>query len=260
MLTRWFAQRWPVIVGPLFLLLVWEILSRTEVLNPVLYPPPTTVLIVALSVFEPESTLRSDFLATVRRLLMTGIFGAVIGMAAGMVMALRRGVNNSFESVLSFLYPIPAVLFFPLLAFLVGRGETAIILTTTTTPAIIMTFATSAGIRSIDPVLIEAAHNYGARSLTMVRRVLMPGALSSITSGMRVSLGYSLISVVGLEMVTSRDGLGAFLWLNWGHMRVTEMYVALVGIAVLGVLSSIGFDAVINRLMPWRTGRTVGRL
>jgi ABC-type nitrate/sulfonate/bicarbonate transport system permease component len=82
--------------------------------------------------------------------------------------------------------------------------------------------------------------------------ILVPGSLPSIVTGIRVSLGFTLIAVIAIEMVGAPNGLGQFLWSNWQILRVTDMYVALLIIAVIGLISSVGFDAVADRLLPWR--------
>jgi len=109
-----------------------------------------------------------------------------------------------------------------------------------------------AGVRSIDRTLLEVADNYGSRGARRFFGILVPGALPSIVTGIRIALGFTLIAVIAIEMVGASTGLGQFLWSNWQILRVTDMYVALLIIAVLGLLSSVGFDAVADRLLPWR--------
>lgn len=253
------AQRWPVIVGPLVLLLSWEIASRTGVIPTIFYPPPTTIVAEMPILFDAsEDGLRADLITTVRRLLLTAGLSAVFGIGAGLVISVSRWLKDGVEPVLAFLYPIPTLLFLPLLSFVLGRGELVIILTAVVTPMIILTFYTAAGVRGIAPVLLEVARNYGARGPRLFLRVLLPGALTSVIAGFRIALGYALITVVAVEMVGANDGLGQVLWASWQVLAVTDMYVALVAVAVLGLLSSVGFGLLADRLVPWSQDQQAG--
>lgn len=252
MIRRLLRLHWPLLAGPAVILGTWELLSRTEIIRPVFFPPPTTIAARSIILFDPERGLGQDLLATTVRLVVTAGLAAVFGVLTGLLMSAIRWLDRGVETVLAFFYPIPAILFFPFVAFVLGRGETAVVATAMITPYIIMAVYTVVGVKSIDRSLIEAARNYGTRGWRFFSRVLVPGALPSIVAGLRIALGISLITVIAIEMVAAQDGLGRFLWTNWQLLRVTDMYVALLGIAALGLATSVGFDAIANRLLPWR--------
>lgn len=251
---RWRALRskWPVIIGPIVILGLWEFLSRTEILRPTFFPPPTRIASNLGIIFDTDAGLGSDIWATVLRVVITIGLATIIGVLVGVAITATRWTEGGVSTVATFLYPIPGVLFFPFLTFLLGRSETAIVLTSLVTPLIVMILYTVAGVRGIDPTLLEAARNYDSHGWRHFWRVLLPGSLPSIVTGIRISLGFSLIAVVAVEMIGASSGLGQFLWANWQILRVTDMYVALVCIAVLGLLSSVGFEAVADKALPWR--------
>lgn len=251
MIFRQLRDRWPLLAGPAAILGSWEFASRAELVRPFFFPPPSEIAARSLILFDAEQGLGGDLAATVTRLAVVAVLAAAFGVATGLLMSAQRWLNRGMETVLAFFYPIPAILFFPFLSFVIGRGEAAVVLTAMITPFIIMTVYTLAGVRGIDTALLEAGRNYGAQGWRFFSRVLLPGALSSIVTGFRIALGFSLITVIAIEMVAASDGLGNFLWTNWQLLRVTDMYVALFGIAALGLLSSVGFDALANRLLPW---------
>ncbi|KAA9132318.1 ABC transporter permease [Microbacterium caowuchunii] len=245
-------EKWALVVGPVAILLLWEILSRTGIVRATFFPPPTKIIERSVIVFDPASGLGGDIIATVLRVLVTILLAIVLGVAIGIAITASQWLERGTNTMLAFLYPIPGVLFFPFLTFLLGRTEAAIILTALVTPLIVVILYTVAGVRTIDRTLMEVADNYGSRGIRRFFSVLVPGALPSIVTGIRVALGFTLIAVIAIEMVGASNGLGQFLWANWQILRVTDMYVALLIIAVLGLLSSVGFDAVADRLLPWR--------
>lgn len=241
-----------LLIGPVVILAAWELLSRTEVLRPTFFPPPTTIIARSSIVFDAEEGLADDIGITVLRVLITIVGAVALGVAVGIAVTVSRWTERGTTTVLTFVYPIPGVLFLPFLTFILGRTEAAFLITALVTPLVVMVLYTISGVRSIDPIYLEVARNYGSRGVRFFLRVILPGSLPSIVTGIRISLGFSLIAVIAIEMVGAQDGLGRFLWSNWQILRVTDMYVALLCIAVLGLLSSVGFDAIADRLLPWR--------
>lgn len=244
-----------LLIGPVLILAAWEILSRTEVLRPTFFPPPTTIIARSSIIFDAEDGLAGDIGVTVVRVLITILAAVALGVGLGIAVTFSRWAERGTSTVLAFIYPIPGVLFLPFLTFLLGRTEPTFLLTALVTPLVVMVLYTISGVRSIDPIFLEVAKNYGSRGSRFFFRVLLPGSLPSIVTGIRISLGFSLIAVIAIEMVGAQDGLGRFLWANWQILRVTDMYVALLCIAVLGLISSVGFDAIADRLLPWRSDR-----
>lgn len=252
MTIRQLADRSSYIIGPLILLGTWEILTRTGVLKETYFPPPSALFFHISILFDSSSGLAHDLYITIIRVLITIGVAAVAGALFGIAITLTQTTERGFGAILAFLYPIPGILFFPFLTFLLGRGELSVILASVELPFIVIALYAVAGVHSIDERLLEAARNYGCKGLRFLTKVLLPGSLSSIVTGIRVALGFSLIVVIAVEMVGAQDGLGQFLWQNWQILRVSDMYVALILVAILGVLSTSGFEAVANKLLPWR--------
>lgn len=249
---RALREKWVYLVGPLVIIGTWELLSRTGVLRATFFPPPSRIVSRAEIIFQGQTGIADDIVATVTRVLITIVMAVVLGVIIGVLVSASTWTERGVTTLLAFIYPIPGVLFFPFLAFIFGRSQTAILLTALITPLVVIVIYTMAGVRSISPVLLEVARNYNSTGVRRFFQVILPGALPTIVTGIRIALGFALIAVIAIEMVGAQDGLGRFLWANWQILRVTDMYVALMCIAVLGLLSSIGFDAVADKLLPWR--------
>jgi ABC-type nitrate/sulfonate/bicarbonate transport system permease component len=172
-------------------------------------------------------------------------------VAIGLAMGLWRRLREGLDPVIAVIYPIPSVLFLPLVSFLAPRGETALIVTTAVTSFFLIALSTAHGVRQIDPLVVEAARHYGARGWRLFAAVLLPGALPFIFTGLRLGLGFALIVVVAVEIVSAGRGLGALLWLSWQVLKVEDMYAAFVVIAGLGAVLSYGLAVLRARLMPW---------
>ncbi|HHX48191.1 MAG TPA: ABC transporter permease [Brevibacterium sp.] len=252
MTWRALRDKWVYLVGPVIILGAWELLSRLGVLRATFFPPPTRIVSGADIIFQGGNGLADDIVATVTRVFITVVLAVALGVIIGVLASASAWTERGITTLLAFVYPIPGVLFFPFLAFVFGRSQTAILLTALITPLVVIVLYTMSGVRSISPVLLEVAQNYNSNGIRRFFQVVLPGALPTIVTGIRIALGFALIAVIAIEMVGAQDGLGRFLWANWQILRVTDMYVALMCIAVLGLLSSIGFDAVADKLLPWR--------
>lgn len=249
-LPRRLAEHWIDVVSPLVVLAAWEWASATGVLREAFFPRPSTVL-AHLGRLAADGTLARHTATTLVRIGWAFALAAVLGVAVGLAMGLWRRLREGLDPVFAVIYPIPSVLFLPLVSFLVPAGEIAMVLTTAVTSFFLVAFTTTHGVRQIDRVVVEAAVHYGARGWRLFATVLLPGALPFIFTGLRLGLGYALIVVVAVEIVSASHGLGALLWLSWQVLKVEDMYAAFVVIALLGAVLSYGLAALRARLLPW---------
>jgi ABC-type nitrate/sulfonate/bicarbonate transport system permease component len=247
---RWVAEHWMAIASPLALLGLWEWASATGLLRAVFFPRPSTIA-VHLRDLAADGTLWSHLAMTLARIGWSFSLAAVLGVAIGLAMGLWRRLREGLDPVFAVIYPIPSVLFLPLVSFLVPPGEIALVVTTAVTSFFLIAFTTTHGVRQIDPRVVEAALHYGARGWRLFATVLLPGALPFIFTGLRLGLGFSLIVVVAVEIVAASRGLGALLWLSWQILKVEDMYATFFVIALLGALLSYGLAALRAQLLPW---------
>ena len=248
--TRWLAEHWIAIVSPLVLLGGWEWASASGALREAFFPRPSTVL-AHVRRLAMDGTLWAHAAPTLERIAWAFAVAAVLGVAVGLAMGLWRRVRQGLDPVFAAIYPIPSVLFLPLVSFLVPAGEVATIVTTSVTSFFLVAFTTMHGVRQIDRLVIEAATHYGARGFRVFASVLLPGALPFIFTGLRLGLGFALIVVVAVEIVAATRGLGALLWLSWQVLKVEDMYATFLVIALLGAVLSYGLGALRARLLPW---------
>jgi ABC-type nitrate/sulfonate/bicarbonate transport system permease component len=247
---RWLRDHWIEVVSPLIVLAAWEWASATGLLREAFFPRPSTILI-HLRRLAADGTLWTHTSATLARVGWAFASAAVLGVAVGLGMGLWRRLRDGLDPVFAVVYPIPSVLFLPLVSFLVPAGEVATIVTIAVTSFFLVAFTTTHGVRQIDRLVIEAALHYGARGWRLFAAVLLPGALPHIFTGLRLGLGYALIVAVAVEIVAASRGLGALLWLSWQVLKVEDMYATFLVIAVLGAVLSYGLAAISARLLPW---------
>ena len=75
--------------------------------------------------------------------------------------------------------------------------------------------STAAGVRQINPILTQVATNYGANRFKLFTRVVLPGSLPSVLTGVLLALNLTLLLTVAIEIITAKEGLGSIIWFSW---------------------------------------------
>jgi NitT/TauT family transport system permease protein len=242
--------RWISFLSPFLILLAWEITIRVEILDPRFFPPPSTVLKV-LGEMVLSGELLTHLSISLQRIILGFLLGAIPGIALGLLMGWFKGVRAFLDPIIAAIYPIPKLALLPLLLFIFGLGEASKVVMIAISGFFSIIITTMHGVMLIDPVLIQAAQNYGAKGWRLFTKVILPATLPSIFTGLRLSLGISFLIIVAAEFVAARSGMGYLIWLSWSNLSVPKMYVGMVVLAVLGLLVSDGLKRLGRTLMPW---------
>jgi NitT/TauT family transport system permease protein len=232
------------------LCVVWETSYHLGLISGVLAPPPSAIFRELLAMAS-DGMLGQHLGATLSRLGVGFVAGATSGICIGLAMGWSTPLRRSLDPIVAAIHPIPKIALFPLLIALLGIGEISKVTSIgigAFFPALLNTIA---GVRSINPVQIDLARNYGATSTTMFRRILLPGSLPMVMTGLRLSANVAFLSTIGIEMVAAETGLGAILWLSWQVYRIERLYATLVVISLMGVLLALIIRRVSLRAVPW---------
>jgi NitT/TauT family transport system permease protein len=191
-------------------------------------------------------------LATILRLVVGFVMGAVSGILVGLLMGVWRPVKAALEPTFTALYALPKIAILPLLLLIFGLTETPKVLSVVISVFFVVQINTLSGIMQIDPRITEAARAYKATGWRLFRYVLLPAALPSIMTGLRVSAGMAVIVITAVEFVASNTGLGYLIWNSWQLFQPATMFVGLITVAIIGALVT-GLVVLLERaLLPWR--------
>jgi len=239
----------PVLV-PVIIFALWEIASHAGYLNPLFFPPPSRIFKTAAEMVQTGELQRNLF-PTLMRILLGFLLGTVPGILLGLSMGWSRRVRMLIDPVISILYPIPKIAILPLIMLLLGIGELSKVTVVGIGTFFLVTINAMTGVRSINRIYFEVANNYGAKKLKIFTKVVLPGSLPMVFSGMRLALGMSLILVVAVEFNTANYGLGALIWLAWETLRTEKLYVGILICAVLGIVFTSVLKRIERHFMPW---------
>ncbi len=242
------------VLGPLSFLALWEAAVRLHWLNPGLFAAPTQI-VAAFGPFIASGALLTNAEVTLQRILIGLVIGGVPGTLLGLAMGMNRYVRAYFDPLVRAGYPIPKIALVPLAYFIFGLGEGAKWAIVSVGVFFLMCINAEAGVRQIDPLLLDVARAFRARPLTVFFRVLLPGALPSIFTGLKLAVGIAVVLDVAAEFLATKSGLGYTIEYSRELLDTSTLYVALVAVSVLGVVLALLVDLAETLILPWRQSR-----
>ncbi len=256
MTPAWLRDRLPALGVPVVLAVLWEVATRMEVLDP-RYFIPLTEIGATIWQLGADGLLGEEVGATLRRLLVAFALAAAGGVALGVASGWWRFVALFIRPLVDTIYPTPKIALLPLLIILVGLGEPAFIATAFATAFFQITLSVAGSVRDLDMTLVEAGRNFGANGHRFLFRVLLPGIMPGLLTGLRLGMATCLITVIVVEFVAARSGVGHLLNLAWQQLQVDRMYAGLVVAGLLGHGINLAFRGIERLALPWRPPETV---
>jgi NitT/TauT family transport system permease protein len=175
----------------------------------------------------------------------------VIGIVAGITLALLPGLERATRPLLEFLRPIPSVALIPVALLTLGIGfemQLAMISFASVWPIL---FSAKAGVEGVDPRYRETGRVFGLGSASQIRRIVLPSVLPSIATGLRTASAIALVLAITVEMLTGRPGIGFYIQNVRLNGLVTEMWAAILVTGVLGYLVNSILLAIERVFLPW---------
>ncbi len=231
--------------------LIWELASRRALISPVFFPPPSVIAATIVRLLVGGGLLH-HIAATLGRLTVGLVLGAVPGFLIGLLMGWSRGARTVLDPLIAAIQPLPKIALFPLVLILFGLGEGSKIVIVALGAFFPMVINTMAGVRQISSTYFDVAECYGAGRLKTFSNVVFPGSLPMAFAGLRLAFNLALLITITVELLAARQGLGAVIWMARETLRVEELYAALVVIAVIGISCNTLLRLLAGRLIPWQ--------
>lgn len=239
------------LAGPLAVLLIWELLSRRGVINPLFWPAPSSLWPTLLEMLRHQGLL-GDIGISLKRILLGFLAGAVPGVIVGMAMGLWWPLRMALLPVASAMYSLPKIAILPLVIVAFGIGETSKVVIVAISIFFLVLLQTMGGVLEVDSLYHDVARNLGASRRDRFLTVALPASLPSIFTGLRLSLGFALIVIVGTEFLAADRGIGFLIWQSYQTLRMKPMFVGLVITGVMGWLLSLAVDLAERWALPWK--------
>ncbi|MDE2006623.1 MAG: ABC transporter permease [Rhodospirillales bacterium] len=246
------GARLRAVLGGVFPFLVvaalWEALALAHVFPKLLFPDLRHVAGSVIRLAASGVLLRHT-LATMGRLVAGFAIAAALGVALGLAMGVSRAVEDYLLPLVSILAPIPGLAYTPLFLLWFGTGDLAVVLLVGFVSAFPVIYNTWTGVRSVKEIWLRAARAMGAADHALFLRVVLPGALPYVLTGLRLGLAQAWRILVAAEMLAGVPwGLG---WLIFGAREFLDTGAMLTGVLTIGVIGLILEQVVFRRLEAW---------
>ena len=180
---------------------------------------------------------------------------AVVGVAVGIVMGWRVRVGYALDPLMTVFYASPLVALAPLVIVFFGvgvSGKAIIIFLLAVFPFI---FNTYAGVRAVDPLLINVVRSLGGTEKDLYLKVLMPGVLPYIVAGARIAIGRGLIGILVGEFFAASEGIGYAIARFGDLFALDKMFACIFTIMMIAVVFTEGLRFAERTAFPWRVGQ-----
>jgi len=235
-----------------FFALAWEIFARSGLFAPAM-TPSVVAIGTALVVMIANGTLFVHVLYTLYRILIGLAFAAAVGVPLGMLMGRFRSVERFVLPLVSVLSPVPSLAWVPVFILWFGLGDAAamaLVFYAAIFPLILNCWT---GMRSVNQIWLRAASAMGADDRAIFTKIVLPGALPFVITGLRQAFARAWIAVVGGEMIAATSwGLGWVIFDSKEFLNTDVMLAALFAIGILG----LAFERLVFQALE---RRTVGR-
>jgi sulfonate transport system permease protein len=223
------------VILPVLILALWEWNVAKGVLNGNVVPAPSTLWKTFCSLVS-SGKLQEGLIISFKRVLAGFLIATVVGVVIGFLMGLFESFNKAMSSLVNILRPIPTIALIPIFIIVLGIGEA-------TNISIIMIGAlwsillnTTAGVLNVDRKLMELAYVYRLRKRDIIFRIILPSAMYSIITGLRLGIGGAWMSVVAAEMIGATSGIGYMIMFAKSLAQAANMYVLVLVIGIIGFI------------------------
>jgi NitT/TauT family transport system permease protein len=203
-----------------------------------------------ISIYTPE--YYSHIWRSILRVLQAFGLATILGVPLGLFMGWKKTFKDYTFPILETLRPIPMLAWVPLAILMWPGREAAIIYLTFLAAFFATTLNTLLGVESIDEAYFRAASCLGSKPRHIFFRVVVPGALPFIFTGLQISMGVSWFSLVAGEMLAGEYGLGYLIWNSFILVQYPVIVIAMVTLGFIGWASSALIRLVGTLLMKWK--------
>ena len=258
------------VLVPCLVLGLWQGISASGLVNPMILPSPLAVArkwLEYLSPHEPFDPAKSGYLAwlvsgellhdayaSLHRVVSGFLIGAGLALPLGLFMGASENVYKLFNPLVQVLRPIPPIAFIPLAILWFGLGNPPAVFLITIGAFFPVLMNTIAGVRNVDAIYIRAAESLGANQWTLFVRVMLPAASPYILAGARIGMGTAFIVVIVAEMIAVNSGLGYRILEAREFFWSDKIIAGMITIGLLGLALDTGMSRLNNWLLKWHRG------
>lgn len=237
----------------LVFLVLWELVPRYVLDESTrVFLPPFHEDVQALWDLTLNGQLAAHLEASITRSAAGFAIAVVIAVPLGLLIGWYRPLAAFLNPLLELVRNTAALALLPVFTLILGIGELSkitLVVYACIWPVLLNTIA---GVNTVDPLLIKSARSLGLSSRRLFRKVILPSAVPTIFTGLRMAASYSILVLIAAEMVGAKAGLGYLINNAQVNFQIPQMYAGIIAVSVLGLVVNQVFVAIERRFSTWR--------
>ncbi len=234
-MTRFNSPNARRVVFFVLILLAWQSLAWLGLWAPYIFPAPLEVAQTLARGFQ-NGTFFIGIITSMQRLLVGFAISAVIGLGLGLALGRIRVLDETLGSLVLGLQALPSICWLPLALLWFGLSETAMLFIVVMGALLSITLSTEDGVKNTPPLYLRAARNLGARGWKMYALVILPAALPSIITGMKLGWSFAWRSLMAAELLYVSLGLGHLLMIGRELNDMSQVIAVMLVIIAIGLI------------------------
>ncbi|MFL6701968.1 MAG: ABC transporter permease subunit [Paraburkholderia graminis] len=248
---------WLSWIIPAVVVLLWETAARVGFIAPQVLPAPSSVLETALNLAR-NGDLFVHLGVSLLRAAGGFVIGGTLGLALGVIVGFSPLAQALLDRSVQMVRAVPFLAMLPLVIVWFGVGEVAKIFLVALAVLFPIYINTMLGIRQIDPKLMELGRVVGLERAAIVRRIILPGAMPSILTGVRYALAHAWLALVIAETLATTKGIGFLAMDAREFLNTNVIILTMIIYAIIGVVADALVRLLEGRFLSWHANYTKG--
>jgi NitT/TauT family transport system permease protein len=233
----------------------WWVVTAREMVPAYLVPSPPAVF---QTLVEDRAMLAYHTWVTTYETVVGFVLAALIGVATGVLIVYSQTLEKALYPVILFAQVIPKIAIAPILVVWFGFGPEPKIILAVLIAFFPVVISAVAGLRSVDPELLDLSSTMGASRWQTFRKIRFPTALPHLMAGLKVAVTLAVVGAVVGEFVGADQGLGFILLLASGTLNAPLLFADLLLMSMIGIVLFVLVEAAEALLIPWHASRREG--
>ena len=246
------TKRWIGYFVFFIIITILELGTTTGVISSLTLPKPSDILITMIELFE-SGLLFKHLVPSISRLIVGAFIGISLGITIGTLIGLFSYIRSGLVPVVAAIFPIPKIALLPLFVIWFGIGEGskyALIALGSFTPTVVAAYG---AVDNVDRTLIRMGQSFGLSWTSIVYKIVLPGAMPGILSGLRISWAIAIILLVAAEMLGAEFGIGAYILEAGSLYDLERLFAGVTILSILGITVSGIVNMLENKILKWRS-------
>ncbi len=235
-------------IAALFLILLWQLISLC--MADLALPGPIHAIHAFITGLD--NGISRNLLFSAFRVVISILLSTLLAIPLGLLLGRETHLDRFLGPVIYLIYPIPKIVFLPVVLSLFGLGNWAKIFLISLLIFFQILVTARDAAKSVERLYLYSVKSLGASRKDIYRHVILPACLPEIFTSLRIGLGAAIAVLFITETFASSEGVGFYLMDSWSRMAYNEMYAGVIAMSLLGLVLYIILDWLEKKICPWK--------